>query len=160
MWIYILKPKKSEDAHKNKTWMKMVSLRLNFEKSSRVCTWKRPDSNGALYLTIQIQTWLYCEKCKNKFWFIRKLNKHMENVHDKEIMWWREIFSLDKLHYVWEKFSINLKKHRLYVRKTFRVLQYMQKMSKHWRKFRYSRMLFSFNMETHNVVNVKKLPNM
>ena len=32
----------------------MVVLRHNYEKSPRVCIWKRPGSNGALYLTIQI----------------------------------------------------------------------------------------------------------
>ena len=30
--------------------MKMVILKQNFEKSPRVCTWKRPASNGALQL--------------------------------------------------------------------------------------------------------------
>ena len=53
MWIYIFKPKKSEDTHENQTWMEMVKLKQNFEKSPRLCTWKRPGYNGNLYFIVK-----------------------------------------------------------------------------------------------------------
>ena len=41
------------------------------------------------------KSWLYCEKCKNEFWPIRKLNEHIENVHNEENIWvvkWKSWF--------------------------------------------------------------------
>ena len=52
MWIYIFMLNKSEDTHENKALMKMVILKQKSEKSPGVCTWKRPGSKCALYLTI------------------------------------------------------------------------------------------------------------
>ena len=33
---------------------------------------------------VEWKSWFYCEKCKNEFWLIRKLNEHIDNVHDEE----------------------------------------------------------------------------
>ena len=52
MWIYIFRLNKSEDTHENKALLKMVILKQKSEKFPGVCTWKRPGSKCALYLTI------------------------------------------------------------------------------------------------------------